>query len=131
MSKPKKLSLKERLQEHLAEYGKLALIIFFSIFVLTYLSFYIAIKTGIDLGDSAAGSSGTFFAAWVATKLTMPFRIGGTLLLTPIVAAIIHKVRGKPVVVGESADISKTTEAETEAAADGTSDNQSEEDVPA
>lgn len=96
MSKTKKPSLKERLQEHLAEYGKLALIIYFSIFLLTYCAFYIAIKTGIHLGDSAAGSSGTYFAAWVATKLTQPFRIGGTLLLTPIVAAIIHKVRGKP-----------------------------------
>ena len=104
MSSMKKLTLKERLQEHLAEYGKLALIIFFSIFVLTYSGFYIAIKSGIDLGDSAAGSGGTFFAAWVATKLTMPFRIGGTLLLTPIAAAVLHKVRGKPAFVSESAD---------------------------
>lgn len=109
MSSTKKLSLKERLQEHLAEYGKLALIIFFSIFVLTYSGFYIAIKSGIDLGDSAAGSGGTFFAAWVATKLTMPFRIGGTLLLTPIAAAVLHKVRGKPVFVSESAEAEDAT----------------------
>ena len=103
MSSTKKPSLKVRLQEHLAEYGKIALVIYFSIFLLTYCAFYIAIKSGIHLGDSAAGTSGTYFAAWVATKLTQPFRIGGTFVLTPIVAAVVHKVRGKPL-GGKSAE---------------------------
>ncbi len=97
-----KASLKERLQDHLAEYGKLALVIFFSIFALTLLGFYVAIKSGVDVGDSAASSSGTLFAAWVATKLAMPLRIGATFVLTPIAAAVIHKVKGKKQPAGEA-----------------------------
>jgi hypothetical protein len=52
----------------------------------------------MDVGDGAAGNSGTLFAAWVATKITLPLRIGGTFLLTPIAAALIHKVKGKPLI---------------------------------
>jgi hypothetical protein len=90
----KKLSIKERLQEHIAEYGALALTIFLLIFALTYLGFFVAIKSGADIGDSAAGSTGTFVAAWLATKLTMPLRVGATLVLTPLAAAGLHRIRG-------------------------------------
>jgi hypothetical protein len=92
----KKPTLKERLQEHVAEYGSIALVVYFSISALTILGFYVAIKTGANVGDSAAGSSGSLFAAWVAAKITLPLRIGATFILTPIVAAIMHKIKGKP-----------------------------------
>jgi hypothetical protein len=92
-----KVSMKQRLQDHLAEYGSIALIIFLMIFVLTYLGFFIAIKTGADIGDSAAGKTGTFVAAWLATKLTLPIRIGATFVLTPLAAALLKKLRRTPV----------------------------------
>ena len=120
-AKAKKPTVKERLQDLVAEYGKIAFIIFFSIFALTLLGFYIAIKAGMDVGDSTAGSSGTLFAAWVATKITLPLRIGGTFVLTPIAAALIHKIKGKPSPTGDE------DEAEAEAAEDEpSSDSESE-----
>ena len=42
--------------------------------------------------SSAAGTMGTWAAAYIATKLTQPIRIGATLLLTPIVARVLHKL---------------------------------------
>ena len=113
-AKATKPTIKERLQDHVKEYGSIALVIFFSIFALTLLGFYIAIKAGMDVGDSTAGSSGTLFAAWVATKITLPLRIGGTFVLTPIAAALIHKVKGKPSAAGSVEDEDETESAEDE-----------------
>ena len=92
-----KISLKQRLQDHLAEYGSIALVIFLMIFALTYLGFFVAIKTGADIGDSAAGQTGTFVAAWLATKLTLPIRIGATFVLTPLAASLLHRLKRTPV----------------------------------
>jgi hypothetical protein len=39
-------------------------------------------------------SATLFGAAWVATKLTQPIRILATLAITPLVAAVVRKVRG-------------------------------------
>ncbi len=83
--------LKDRLQEHIAEYGKLALVIFLSMGALTLVGFYIAIKAGIDIGEGTSQTAGTLVAAWVATKLTMPIRIGATLVLTPILAKLLRR----------------------------------------
>ena len=88
--------MKERLQEQLAEYGGIALTIFLLIFALTYLGFFAAIKAGAKVGDSAAGNTGTFVAAWLATKLTMPLRVAATLVLTPLAAAIMSRLRRAP-----------------------------------
>ncbi len=82
--------LKDRLQDHIAEYGKLAVIIFMSLGVLSLIGFYIAIKAGIDVG-SGSGTAGALAAAWVANKLTMPIRIGATLVLTPLIAKILRR----------------------------------------
>ena len=93
--KPARVPVKERLQDLVTEYGAIALTIFFAIFLLTYLGFYLAITSGADVGDSAAGSTGTFVAAWLATKLTMPLRVAATLVLTPIAAAVLHRIKPK------------------------------------
>ena len=92
-----KPTLKQRLEEHLAEYGPIALVIYLSISALTIAGFYIAIKTGFHSGESSSGTAGTLLAAWLAAKLTLPLRIGATFVLTPIGAAIMHKFgKGKP-----------------------------------
>jgi hypothetical protein len=103
MTSSSKISMKQRLQDHLAEYGGIALVIFLAIFALTYLGFFVAIKSGIDVGDSAAGSTGTLLAAWFATKLTLPIRIGATFALTPLAASLLHKLKRSPVEVASSA----------------------------
>ncbi len=82
--------LKDRLQDHIAEYGKLAFIIFISLGLMSLTGFYIAIKAGIDVGSNS-GTAGALAAAWVANKLTTPIRIGATLVLTPIVAKILRR----------------------------------------
>jgi hypothetical protein len=76
--------LKERIQQLMVEYGALAVWVYFSIFALVLAGFWLAIKLGIK-PDSAAGTAGTLGAAWVATKLTQPFRIIATLALTPAI----------------------------------------------
>jgi len=83
--------LKERWKALLAEYGRVALVIYLVLFVGSIVGFGIAISSGLDLGDWTGGKAGTIAAAWVATKFTQPIRIGVTLVLTPIVAGIFRK----------------------------------------
>jgi hypothetical protein len=87
-----KPSLSERLKGLFAEYGRLAIIIYFSIFAAVLAGFAIAIRFGVAV-EGTAGTAGTLGAAWVATKLTQPLRIGATLLLTPLVANVLVRVR--------------------------------------
>ena len=89
--------MKKRLETLFAEYGAIAITIYLTIFVVTLSSFAIALRTGFEV-DGVAGNSGTLAAAWVATKLTQPLRIIATVLLTPVVAGILHRFRRvKPV----------------------------------
>lgn len=87
--------MKDRLEALLQKYGKLALIIYFTIFGLVLAGFAIAIRAGVQV-ESAAGEAGTLAAAWVATKLTQPLRIVATLVLTPIVGKVLDKFRKAP-----------------------------------
>jgi hypothetical protein len=82
-----KRSLGQRLSALLEEYGKLAIIIYFSIFALVFAGFFIAIASGVEV-ESAAGGAGLVGAAWLATKVTQPVRILATLALTPIVGRL-------------------------------------------
>ena len=90
MSKP---SLSDRLKAHLKEYGKIAACVYFAIFIAVYLGFLFSISTGLSDAD-AATTVGTAGAAWLATKVTQPLRIGATFLITPLVAKLIRR---KPV----------------------------------
>lgn len=79
-----------KLEAVVAEYGMIAFIVYFTIFGLTITGFAMAINAGVEV-DSVAGTTGVWGAAWLATKLTQPLRIGATLLLTPLVAAAWHR----------------------------------------
>lgn len=83
----------QKLKDHFAEYGGIAIATYFAIFFLTWAGFAVAISRGVTV-DGAVGDSGTIGAAWLATKATQPLRILATLAVTPIVAAIWHRVRG-------------------------------------
>lgn len=85
---------REKLKSLLAEYGNVALVTYIAIWVLTLAGFAIAISMGMQV-EGAASGAGFLGATWLATKLTQPFRIAGTLALTPIVAAVLRKLRGK------------------------------------
>ena len=83
---------REKLKLLLAEYGRVALWVYFAIFALTLAGFAVAIHFGVKI-ESAQGGAGLLLSSWVATKLTQPLRIAGTLALTPIVAAALKKLR--------------------------------------
>jgi hypothetical protein len=79
-------------KELLAEYGAVALVVYLSIFALALAGFWMAIRFGWRT-ESTAGSVGTLAAAYVATKVTQPLRIGATLVLTPLLARLYERVR--------------------------------------
>ncbi|MCB9675827.1 MAG: DUF1279 domain-containing protein [Alphaproteobacteria bacterium] len=85
----------EKLKTLFAEYGTIALVVWLAIFLLTLLGFWVAISTGFEV-DGTAGSVGKFWAAYAATQLTKPIRIGATVVLTPVVAGIRHRLLGPP-----------------------------------
>jgi hypothetical protein len=83
---------REKLKALLEEYGGLALATYFVIFALTLAGFAIAISYGFEV-EGASGNVGLLGAAWLATKLTQPLRIAGTLALTPILAVVMRRLR--------------------------------------
>jgi uncharacterized membrane protein len=86
--------VKKTVQKLLTEYGTVAVVVYFVIFFAVLGAFWLAIRFGWR-PSSAAGSVGTFAAAYIATKLTQPLRIAATLVLTPVVAGLYERVRGK------------------------------------
>lgn len=84
-------TLKERLATHFAEYGKIALITYLVLSIAAIVGFSIAIAVGAE-PSSATGMFGVIGAGWLAAKATMPIRILATLGLTPLVAAVVHKI---------------------------------------
>jgi len=87
---PKKRTLKERLKEHLEEYGKVALITYITLSLLTIAGFSIAIAIGVH-PSSATGILGVIGAGWAAAKATMPIRILIVLAITPPIAALVTR----------------------------------------
>lgn len=87
-------ALQQRLKDHYAEYGSIAIVVYLSLFVLTWIGFTIAIRAGAQV-EGAAGETGSIGAAYVATKLTQPLRILVTIAITPFAAMVWHRIRGR------------------------------------
>ena len=79
----------------LAEYGAVAVVVYFAIFFAVLAGFWLGVRFGWR-PQSAAGNAGALGAAYIATKLTQPLRIAATLALTPLVARVYERVRGRP-----------------------------------
>lgn len=90
----------QKLKDHFAEYGGIAIATYFVIFALTWSGFAVAIGRGVDV-DGAVGDGSIIGAAWLATKATQPLRILATLAATPLVAAVWHRIRGRRPQKGE------------------------------
>ena len=82
--------MKEKLQKLMAEYGRIAIAVYLSTFVVTMAGFSIAITQGFEV-DGPSSTAGTLGAAWIATKLTQPIRIGVTLALTPVIGTYLNR----------------------------------------
>lgn len=83
---------REKLKSLLAEYGNVAIGTYLVIWVLTLIGMASAISLGWKV-ESAGSGVGLAGAAWLATKATQPLRIAGTLAATPLVAAVIRKLK--------------------------------------
>jgi len=86
---------REKLRTLLEEYGKVAIWTYFGIFLTVLAGFALAISMGFNVSSAESGV-GLLGAAWLATKLTQPLRIAGTLALTPLIAAGLKKWRRVP-----------------------------------
>jgi hypothetical protein len=85
----------------LEEYGRVAIYTYLVIWLTTWAGFAVAISFGLSI-ESAQGNVGLLGASWVATKLTQPLRIAGTLAVTPLVAALVKKLRGGGAPAGDA-----------------------------
>ncbi len=86
-----KPSLKERWKSLMADYGRLAIWVYFTIFFACIAGFAVAIKLGFNV-EGAGGTTGTLFGAWAATKVTQPIRILATLGITPPLERVLRFV---------------------------------------
>jgi hypothetical protein len=96
--------MRKTFKELFAEYGAIAVIVYFVIFFGVWVGAWAAIQRGVDLralaarvGLSSSGivaNLGAWTAAYIFTKLLQPVRIGATLLLTPLIVRLYERVRG-------------------------------------
>lgn len=86
--------MRKTLKTILAEYGGIAVTLYLAIFFAVLGGFWLAIGMGFRPAGTG-GRVGAFAAAYIATKLTQPLRIGLTLVLTPIVARGWKRIAGK------------------------------------
>jgi hypothetical protein len=83
-----------RLQQLLVEYGAIGIITLLSLSALTYTGFAVAFMVGFEV-EGAGGTAGALGAAAAGWALTKPVRIPLAIVLTPVVAAVWHRLRGK------------------------------------
>jgi hypothetical protein len=82
--------LKQRLSALFEEYGRIAIITYFTLSILTIIGFSVAIWTGVK-PSSETGVLGVIIAGWALGKATLPIRILITLGLTPVVALVVRR----------------------------------------
>ena len=90
-------SVRERWDEHVREYGAIAILVYLAIWLSVWAGFAIAISMGFDVGGdvSGAGMTAIIGAAYIPTKVSQPIRIAATLVVTPVVANVWHRIRGR------------------------------------
>lgn len=106
-AKPAKLPLKQRLSALFAEYGRIAVIVYFTLSFLAIIGFSVAFGFGWE-PSTASGVLGVIFAGWVAAKATLPLRILITLAITPVVSLAVERVRRRRNTSSAPADDSAT-----------------------
>src|ERR1700742_1481322 len=86
--------MRKKLGDVLAEYGVIAIVLYLAMFVLVLVGAYFALSAGWRPSGVAA-KGGTWALAWIIAKLTTPFRLAAAVALSPIVARVVDRVRGK------------------------------------
>ena len=90
-----------KVQNLFSEYGRIGIIVYFTIFFLTLFGFWTLLTVGVDIRTwsyfSSLGDVGAIGLAYAAAKITQPIRIALTLILTPVIARIFSSTREKEV----------------------------------
>lgn len=86
--------MREKLNSLIVEYGVIGLAVYLTSTVLVYLGFWIALQFGWR-PSGATGTIAFWGTAYVAAKVTQPFRIAGTIVVTPLLARLYERVTGK------------------------------------
>jgi hypothetical protein len=98
--------VKDKFKKFVEEYGAIAIITYFVIFFLVFGGAAVAISAGFTAADGQVDTEGaggwlgrksvTLGAAYVLTRLTLPFRLAAVFVLTPIIARVYERMRGRP-----------------------------------
>ena len=83
-----------------AEYGRIAIWTYLTLWVLVLLAYFLAIQLGLEV-DVSSETTSALVGAWVAAKVTQPARILLTIALTPVVARFLRK---EPLPVGSETE---------------------------
>ena len=86
--------MREKLNNLIVEYGIIGLVVYLTSTVLVYLGFWIALQFGWR-PSGATGNIAFWGTAYVAAKVTQPFRIAGTIIVTPFLARLYERVTGR------------------------------------
>lgn len=86
-----------RLRELLAEYGVLALVVWYAVFGATIVSVAAVIELGVNWPwlDAKVGDAGTWVGAYVLAKLLTPLRFGVVAAVLPFAARLRRRLSGK------------------------------------
>ncbi len=84
------IQTKKRWVEMKAEYGRVAIGTYLTMWILVLAAYFLAIKMGMEV-QGAGEAGGALLGAWVAAKVTQPARIVLTIVLTPMVARVIRR----------------------------------------
>jgi len=87
--------VRKTIKDLLAEYGAVAVVVYFGIFFTVLLGAWTAIHFGWQ-PSTVTGNAGAFTAAYLATKVTQPIRIASTLALTPLAARVYERFGRRP-----------------------------------
>ena len=86
--------MRKTVKDFVVEYGTIGLVVYLTTTVLVYLGFWIALQFGWR-PSSTVGNAGYWFTAYIAAKATQPFRILGSMAITPVIARIYERVTGR------------------------------------
>jgi hypothetical protein len=89
--------VRKTLKQYAVEYGTTFVVVYLVIFTLVWVGFWAAIRFGwSDPGEQSTGASfGTWTAAYLATKVTQPLRIIGSVAITPPIARAWERITGR------------------------------------
>lgn len=97
--------MRKTFKQMLAEYGAIAVVVYFTIFFSVFFGAWLAIRQGVDLAAVAArvglgdgrlaANLGAWTVAYLFTKVLQPVRIAATLLLTPLIARVYERATGR------------------------------------